>query len=112
MAESIALSVLENLVHMTRQDFPVGYVCIEALIPAEIEIVSEQNLRFRIGRRALSSPLLGDWWIENKASAVLEVESVIVPNEHNYLLNPAHPDFGKIIVNPPALFHFDSRLFL
>jgi len=26
MAESIALAVLENLVHMTRQDFPRGYV--------------------------------------------------------------------------------------
>jgi RES domain-containing protein len=28
MAESIALAVLENLVHMTRQDFPRGYVCV------------------------------------------------------------------------------------
>jgi RES domain-containing protein len=26
MAESIALAVLENLVHMTRQDFPHGHV--------------------------------------------------------------------------------------
>ena len=26
MAESIALAVLENLVHMSRQDFPTGYV--------------------------------------------------------------------------------------
>jgi hypothetical protein len=42
---------------------------------------------------------------------VLEVASVIVPHEHNYLLNPAHPDFAKIVVEPPALFHFDPRLF-
>lgn len=33
MAESVALSVLENLVHMSRQDFPTGYVCIAAILP-------------------------------------------------------------------------------
>jgi RES domain-containing protein len=33
MAESIALAVLENLVHMTRQDFPRGYVCVAAVLP-------------------------------------------------------------------------------
>ena len=27
MAESVALAVIENLVHMSRQDFPTGYVC-------------------------------------------------------------------------------------
>ena len=32
MAESIALAVLENLVHMTRQDFPRGYVCVAAVL--------------------------------------------------------------------------------
>ena len=30
-AESIAVAVLENLVHMTRQDFPRGYVCVAAV---------------------------------------------------------------------------------
>jgi hypothetical protein len=36
---------------------------------------------------------------------------VIVPSEHNYLLNRAHPEFGAIVAEPPALFHFDPRLF-
>ncbi|HEY2013014.1 MAG TPA: RES family NAD+ phosphorylase [Bryobacteraceae bacterium] len=53
----------------------------------------------------------GDWWIEANTSAVLEVASAIVPHEHNYLLDPAHPDFAKITTDPPALFHFDARLF-
>ena len=65
----------------------------------------------RSALRDLSSQALGDWWIECKESALLEVASVIVPDEHNCLLNPAHPDFGKIAVDPPALFHFDPRLF-
>jgi len=32
MAESVALAVLENLVHMSRQDFPTGYVCVAAVL--------------------------------------------------------------------------------
>jgi hypothetical protein len=30
MAQSVALAVVENLVHMSRQDFPTAYVCIAA----------------------------------------------------------------------------------
>ena len=111
MAESVALAVIENLVHMSRQDFPTGYVCIAAILPDGINITLEQDLRQRADLRDLGSPSLGDWWIEASESAVLEVASVIVPNEHNYLLNPAHPDFAKIVTDPPALFHFDPRLF-
>jgi RES domain-containing protein len=59
----------------------------------------------------LSPRALGDWWIEAKESAVLEVASAVVPDEHIYLFNPAHPEFAKIATDPPTLFHFDPRLF-
>jgi RES domain-containing protein len=111
MAESVALAVLENLVHMSRQDFPTGYVCIAAILPADVSIVTEQELRLRAEVSSLSAPSLGDWWIDSKETAVLQVTSSIVPYEHNFLLNPAHPDFAKITTEPPALFHFDRRLF-
>ncbi len=42
---------------------------------------------------------------------MLEVPSAVVADEHIYLLNPAHPDFARIVADPPALFHFDPRLF-
>jgi RES domain-containing protein len=111
MAETVALAVIENLVHMSRQDFPSGYVCIAANLPDGVNIALEKDFRQRADLRDLSSQSLGDWWIEASESAVLEVASVIVPHEHNYLLNPAHPDFAKIVTEPPALFHFDPRLF-
>ena len=111
MAESVALAVLENLVHMSRQDFPIGYVCVGAVIPDSMNIATEQDLRLRADLWELSSQDLGDWWIDSNESAVLEVPSVLVADEHNYLLNPAHPDFARIVADPPALFHFDPRLF-
>lgn len=111
MAESVSLAVLENLVHMSRQDFPANYVSVAAVLPDDLIIATERELRQRVELRDLSSQSLGDWWLESQESVVLEVASVIVPDEHNYLLNPAHPDFGRIATEPPALFHFDPRLF-
>jgi len=37
-------------------------------------------------------------------------DSLYIANEQD--LNSAHPDFAKIATDPPALFHFDPRLFL
>jgi RES domain-containing protein len=54
---------------------------------------------------------LGCDWAKSGKSAILAVPSVIVPKEFNYLINPAHPDFGKIKIDPPTDFAFDQRLF-
>ena len=53
---------------------------------------------------------IGDRWVKELRSAVLELPSVIIPGEPNYLLNPAHPDFKKIIIGKPEPFSFDPRL--
>ena len=95
-----------------RQDFPTGYVCVAAVLPDSIAISTERDIRLRFDiHRELTSQALGDCWIDSRETAVREVASAIVPGEHNYLLNPAHPDFSRISVDPPALFHFDFRLF-
>lgn len=66
MARSIALAVLENLVHMSRQDFPTGYVCVAAEIPDSLPLHSEQDLRSRYKLEKLNSKALGDWWIGHR----------------------------------------------
>jgi RES domain-containing protein len=40
----------------------------------------------------------------------MELPSAIIPTESNYLLNPAHWDFQKIIIRKPVAFSFDPRL--
>jgi RES domain-containing protein len=42
--------------------------------------------------------------------AALKVPSSVVRNEFNYVLNPRHPDFGKILIGKPEEFTFDPRL--
>jgi RES domain-containing protein len=53
---------------------------------------------------------IGTTWLKDLASAVLVVPSSIIPEERNFLLNPLHPDFSKILISHPQSFSFDNRI--
>jgi RES domain-containing protein len=109
LAQSVSLAVLENLVHMAKADFPVGYVVIEARIPSTVRMTLEEDLRNRFP--GLTPQELGDRRLELGETAVLKVHSAVVPGEFNFLLNPAHRQFNRITVESPTPFEFDARLF-
>ena len=111
LAESVSLAVLENLVHMSREDFPTGYVLVAATVPEGIGVCTEIQLRLSCPITDATRRQLGDYWLGSRMTAVLKVASTVVPNEHNFLLNPAHSDFGAIEVDKAIPFRFDWRLF-
>lgn len=49
-------------------------------------------------------------WIREIRSAVLRVPSAVTLGEFNFILNPLHPDFEKLVIGPPENFSFDARL--
>lgn len=53
---------------------------------------------------------IGNAWIEGRETAVLAVPSAVIPQELNYLLNPAHADFAKIRIHGGEPFAFDPRM--
>ncbi len=53
---------------------------------------------------------IGDRWAREQRSVLLVVPSVIVPDEYNYLINPAHADFQKLKIGPAQTFNLDHRL--
>jgi RES domain-containing protein len=53
---------------------------------------------------------LGDSWISKADTAVLQVPSAIIPEESNYLLNPAHADYAQIKLLRTEPFEFDARI--
>ena len=53
---------------------------------------------------------MGSSWAAASESAVLVVPSAVVPQEHNFLLNPQHPDFAQIRIGRSTEFDFDQRL--
>jgi RES domain-containing protein len=112
-AESQALAALELLVHLQSSQLLLSFSAVPASFDAKsVEAVDPVRLP-RGWRRYPASPALqqlGDRWAAELRSAVLQVPSAIVPDERNFLLNPAHPDFEKIRIGPPVPFEYDARL--
>lgn len=112
-AETQSLAVLEMLVHIERPDLLQRYV----LIGVEIdESLIEELDRSRLPRQWRAEPppiqlrTIGDEWVSSKTSVALKVPSILVPAENNFLLNPAHADFQKLVIGDPVSFSFDQRL--
>ena len=57
-----------------------------------------------------ASQQVGDKWIQSEESLVLRVPSVVVPEEHNYLINPEHPEFEELEIGEPRPLDVDPRL--
>lgn len=51
-----------------------------------------------------ASQQVGGEWTWSEESLVLRVPSVVVPVEHNYLINPEHPDVGELEFGEPRPF--------
>jgi len=65
---------------------------------------------WRIHPPPIETREIGDRWIQERRSAVLALPSAVTPADTNFLLNPEHPDFGRIRIASPIDFEFDSRL--
>lgn len=111
-SSTLSLAALENLVHLTPPlSFKYSVIQIE-FDEALVETMTLANLPK--GWTEEPPPpftkAIGDLWVKEARSAVLELPSAIIQAETNYLLNPAHPDFVKLVIGNPAPFSFDQRL--
>jgi RES domain-containing protein len=112
-AASPALAALELLVHLGSSGILAAYVSIACAFDEDLVLRLD---RHRLPKDWRSSPalpdlaLLGDAWLKDGTSAVLEVPNAIIPAESNYLLNPRHADFAAIEIRKPQPFEFDLRL--
>jgi len=107
---SKALVALEALVHLNP---PVIFKYVAIAIEfddALVEKVAALPAEWTEEPPPPATKAIGDLWVKEARSAVLELPSVIVPGEPNYLLNPAHPDFKKIVIGKSEPFSFDPRL--
>lgn len=113
-SQSLALAALEYLVHLDPIDAPDDLVSVSAEIPGSLRIVTIRIEDLPPRWRSYPAPeelaALGTDWVDRRTSAALRVPSVIVPSEHNYLLNPSHADFTRIQLGDAKRFSFDTRL--
>lgn len=113
-SESLALGVLEVLVHLDSDLLPRDYAayCIEIADNFALESLDSRRLpkgwqRSVVCRECLQA---GDSWLDRGESAVLRVPSAVIPHAANYLINPRHDAATTIRVLSAEPFHFDSRL--
>ena len=113
-AETFAAALLEILVHSNLARIPKTHAAIEITIPdtLRIESLSSGDLPEWDSESLSASRVFGDRWLTDRRSAVLLVPSVITRDfERNVLINPEHPDFGKITAGEPREVEWDKRLF-
>ncbi len=110
-SSTLSLAALELFVNL---DSPahMRLVSIPAYIPEEDIILHTTALPEGWNTYPASniSKDIGTDWVEQRTSAVLQVPSVIIPSEFNYLLNPNHQNFKKITTGTPSVFSFDPRM--
>jgi RES domain-containing protein len=111
-AATTSLALLEILVNADTALLP-HYAAIPVTFGSSLVEVVDAGLLpgdWRSQPPPVRLKRIGDEWTESRRSCVLQVPSAIVPNEWNYLLNPAHPDFSSIEVGEPTVLETDTRL--
>jgi RES domain-containing protein len=111
-ANSVALAALEALVHFSV--LPRDFVLTEIQIPSAIAIealdIASLPVDWQTCSPSATTQEVGRKLALELRSAVLSVPSAIVPTDRNYVLNPKHPDFGRIKFLRSTPFRFDPRL--
>lgn len=111
-AESRALCALEILAG--SREFADDYVSIPIEIPEDLPhrglTAAELPEGWDSAEHADSTRVLGTTWANSMETAILVVPSAVLPRERNYLINPRHPDFSRIVFHDAEPFFFDRRL--
>jgi RES domain-containing protein len=112
-SETLSLATLEILVHLQSSSILRSYVTLSVEFPEEAvkdlgPILLPQD--WRSSPPSLQTQIIGDDWVRSASSAILKVPSSIVIQEHNFLVNPLHPDFFKLVIGVPRPLDIDPRL--
>jgi RES domain-containing protein len=113
-SSTLSLAILELLVHTDPDLIPRDLQAFEIDCPGSLaaEVLDARSLPSN-WRNIPNHPVcraLGDEWLKRGDHPLLGVPSAVVPEELNYLINPAHPDAALIQVVRARAFSFDERL--
>ena len=114
-SESRALCMLEVAVHLPLGHLPKDYVLISLNVPDHsIQIIGRAYLPEDWNQfpPKPSTRSVGDTFVSEDKTLLLKVPSAIVPDEHNFLINPVHPYFPQVKILAVDPFQFDSRFFI
>lgn len=112
-AGSLALAVLEVLVNAQLNLCLSAYQAIPVDIDEKyIQKLDEQSLPagWSQSPAPYSVRRIGDEWASSRSSLALEIPSAVIPIEKNYMINPLHAVFQKLVIGDPISLPIDDRL--
>ncbi len=113
-ASSRALACLENLVHRSGEGLNQNFKITEIEIPDHCskQIADHATLpvQWYKTEHYPACQHIGNRWIEEGETLLLQVPSSIIREEKNVLINPHHPEFSEVKISGVRDFRFDERL--
>jgi RES domain-containing protein len=113
-SSSIALACLETLTHLGSTSLPLNRYLVRIDIP---DLVWKARLSLTnppVGWDAIPAGMIsiqiGQNWLNSGSTALLEVPSVVVPEEMNVLINPLHSDSKAITATKLRKWTYDARI--
>jgi RES domain-containing protein len=114
-SEHQSLAMLEYFVHLDADDAPPDLVLVTAELPddlpAKVIAVDELPAQWRRSPAPAELARIGDEFVTQAKHCVLAVPSALAPHENNWLLNPQHRDFRKVVVTAIEPLSYDPRMF-
>lgn len=111
---SLALAVLETFVHLASGGLPLNRFVVRLDIPDALmqiaNVVDTPPVGWDAEPAGGTSIAVGERWVRSASTAILRVPSIIVPEELNVLINPAHPDALQIKAQKIRRFVYDARM--
>jgi len=111
---SYSCAMLEILAHANIGRIPTTHRFVAAAVPDNVSVEYCNETSLPLGwdsENSATARKFGDQWLNEARSAVLIVPSVIARLDRNALVNPLHPDAGKLIVTTSEKVIWDKRLF-
>ncbi|HAL81790.1 MAG TPA: RES domain-containing protein [Mucilaginibacter sp.] len=113
-ASSRSLACLENAVHRSQAGLSHLYNIMTIEVPEPIKskmiLLDDLTANWTDYDQMYITQSLGEKWVNENETAILQVPSSIISEEVNYLINPNHKDFEKIKVIKNQPFVFDKRI--
>lgn len=113
-ADSFAGAILELLAHAARpRTLPGPHHAVRIDLPDDVVEVADPVMIPGWDKKGSPVALaLGDEWLQQRRTAALIVPTVPSrPVGRNVLINPEHPEIGRVTVSAPFIVPWDERLF-
>lgn len=114
-SSSRALACLETLVHLAKHPLPLNRYLVKIAVPAAawtnaVELDAATLVGWDAEPAGKASLDWGAAWVGGGKSLLARVPSVLVPEEFNVLINPAHADIARVKAGKVRLWVYDARL--